>query len=417
MRFYFPDSQDQVDPRFDMVTEEHPIHRIRQRDDAYAHEILKRRPFDGILVSKPIVDGYGNGAAGKYSAASRSRLYREGVQEFFRINRSEVKVTALGDCGAFAYAMEEEPPYSVDEVIDFYDGCGFDAGVAPDHIVFGFVREPGLVPHDMEPEWERRRALTIHNAELFLRRHGQRYCTFTPLAVAHGWCPATYADSVDQLQNLGYQRIALGGMVPLKTPDILLALEAIAEVLKPETELHLLGVTRTEEIPTFAGLGVTSFDSTSPVRQSFKDDRDNYFSLDTTYVALRVPQVDGNPALKRAITAGKINQRDALAGERACLEALRGYDQGVVDLDDALQALLSYEHLTTGSSVYDDSYRRTLEDAPWKLCDCGICENAGIDVMMFRGSERNKRRGFHNLAVFRARLDRTLKSAAEEGIS
>jgi hypothetical protein len=28
---------------------------------------------------------------------------------------------------------------------------------------------------------------------------------------------------------------------------------------------------------------------------------------------------------------------------------------------------------------------------------------------MFRGSERNKRRGFHNLYVFRQRLDRELR--------
>jgi aspartate-semialdehyde dehydrogenase len=35
----------------------------------------------------------------------------------------------------------------------------------------------------------------------------------------------------------------------------------------------------------------------------------------------------------------------------------------------------------------------------------------GIDVAVFRGSERNKRRGFHNLCVFRQRLDRTLGAA------
>jgi hypothetical protein len=44
-------------------------------------------------------------------------------------------------------------------------------------------------------------------------------------------------------------------MVPLKTADIISALRAIDPVLKPDTELHLLGVARTEEIPTFAELG------------------------------------------------------------------------------------------------------------------------------------------------------------------
>ena len=47
MKFYFPDSQDQVDPTFDFVTEERSIFRVRQRDDRYAHEALQKPPFDG----------------------------------------------------------------------------------------------------------------------------------------------------------------------------------------------------------------------------------------------------------------------------------------------------------------------------------------------------------------------------------
>ena len=41
-----------------------------------------------------------------------------------------------------------------------------------------------------------------------------------------------------------------------------------------------------------------------------------------------------------------------------------------------------------------------------------ICEKAGIEIVLFRGAERNKRRGFHNLHVFRQRLDRELKGSA-----
>jgi hypothetical protein len=38
----------------------------------------------------------------------------------------------------------------------------------------------------------------------------------------------------------------------------------------------------------------------------------------------------------------------------------------------------------------------------------------GVEVIIFRGSERNKRRGFHNLAVFRDRMD-SLEMAATKG--
>jgi len=414
VRFYFPDSQDQIDPHFNLVTEEHPVHRIRQRDDVYAHEALKVRPFDGLLLSKALVDGQGMGAAGHYSNAARTRLYREGVRRFFRLPDASPPVATLGDCGAFAYVNEAEVPYTVNEVIDFYEHCQFDAGIAPDHIVFGFARDDSKASPELVAEGERRRRITIENAERFLHRHQQRKCRFEPLAVAHGWSAASYADSVDQLQRFGYQRIAMGGMVPLRTIDIVSSLEAIARVLTRGTELHLLGVTRTDEIPTFASLGVTSFDSTSPFRQAFKDDLDNFYTLDGTFVAVRVPQVDGNAALKRQIAAGRVNQRKAIIAERATLDILRRYDRGGAELEAAVRAVMDYDQLVQGKGTYESEYRRTLEARAWTTCDCGLCESAGIDIVLFRGSERNKRRGFHNLAVFRNRLHRTLGTSPSQ---
>ena len=50
MKFFFPDSQDSVDPSFDFESETRAEFRIRQRDDLYAHEIFEDPPFDGVLV-------------------------------------------------------------------------------------------------------------------------------------------------------------------------------------------------------------------------------------------------------------------------------------------------------------------------------------------------------------------------------
>ena len=68
MKFYFPDSQDQVDPSFDFRSEQRSIHRVRQRDDKYAHEVQTPPPYSGLLISKPIVDGL-PGSSGKYTVA------------------------------------------------------------------------------------------------------------------------------------------------------------------------------------------------------------------------------------------------------------------------------------------------------------------------------------------------------------
>ncbi|GAA0254403.1 hypothetical protein GCM10010492_63980 [Saccharothrix mutabilis subsp. mutabilis] len=405
MKFYFPDSQDLVSPTYDFINDEYLPTRVRQRDDVYAHEVAKPSPYDGILVSKAIVDGSMKGS-GKYAAPQRARLYRLGVREFFRL---PAKMSSLGDCGAFNYVDEEHPPYTVDEVLDFYEECEFDAGVSIDHVIFGYM--PGAGESDVDTAWVKRRHISLELAEKFYAAVQERDSPVEPVGAAQGWSPASYADSVARLQNIGYRRIALGGMVPLKTHEILACLEEIAPLLLPDTQLHLLGITRVDSMERFAEHGVTSFDSTSAFRQAFMDDRNNYHTADGAYTAVRVPQVDGNPALKRAILSGAISQRDAIAAERACLAALRGYDKGTVELDEVMTALATYEELVIGSTPtkksYLTHYRRTLEARPWKSCPCALCKEHGIEIAIFRGTERNKRRGFHNLTVLEAKM-RTL---------
>ena len=413
MQFFFPDSQDQIDPNFDFESEERSIYRVRQRDDQYAHEALTDPPLDGYLVSKTIVDGL-PGATGRYTIAQRHRLYRVGIREFFRLDvQPEPRLTTMGDCGAFSYVRDETPPYSPNEVIDFYDECGFDLGISVDHVILGF--DPMVDIDNQHPRskaWKDRQSLTIELAAEFFNRCESRKVSFVPIGVAQGWSPASYAFSVEALQKIGYRRIALGGMVPLKTNEILACLNQIDGSRHNDTQLHLLGITRCEHVEVFASLGVTSFDSTSPFRQSFKDDSDNFYSLDCNYTALKVPQVDGNPKLRGRIRAGQLNQETALKLERHCLVTLRRYDAGEVGLSTALQALLTYEDFCDDSRKdRSETYQKMLEDRPWKSCKCGICEKVGIEVALFRGSERNKRRGFHNLYVFGQRLRRELETA------
>jgi hypothetical protein len=413
VRFFFPDSQDQIDPAFDFTTEERSIFRVRQRDDRYAHEALRTPPFDGVLVSKTIVDGL-PGAAGKYSIAQRNRLYRTGIRDFFRLDDAPgPRLATMGDCGAFTYVRDDEPPYSPDEVIDFYDDCGFDLGISVDHVILGY--DPAADrdrSHPQREEWRKRQKLTLQLAKEFLARCRARSVSFEPMGVAQGWSPASYADAVVRLQKMGYRRIALGGMVPLKTHEVLASLRAISDIREPDTEFHLLGVTRCENVDAFAACGVTSFDSTSAFRQSFQDDRDNYYALDRTYTALRVPQVDGNPKLKGRIRAGQVSQEVALRLEGECLRALRRYDAGEVKAKTVLRALGAYDELCDGRKDRTVAYAEMLDDRPWRDCPCGICEAAGIEVAVFRGSERNKRRGFHNLYVFNQRLRRELEGSA-----
>jgi hypothetical protein len=413
MRFFFPDSQDQIDPAFDFTAEERSPLRVRQRDDRYLHEMLNGHVIDGLLVSKAIVDGL-PGATGKYSQAQRHRLYRTGVRRFFRLDAAPgPRVQTMGDCGAFSYIRDEVPPYTPDQVIDLYQECGFDLGISVDHVILGYDPEADRNSgHPHIRQWMTRQHLTLQLAGQFLARCRSRRVQFEPVGVAQGWSPASYAVAVRELQQIGYSRIAVGGMVALKTNEILACLQAINTVREPGTQLHLLGISRCASMTESAGLGVTSFDSTSAFRQAFKDDKDNYHTSGRSYTALRVPQVDGNPRLKAYILAGRVAQEEAIRREQACLRLLRDYDTGRTTVQALLGALKRYQEIIGARGDYGDAYRELLEESPWRKCPCGICSKAGIEVAVFRGSERNKRRGFHNVYVFRQRLDRELRTGS-----
>jgi hypothetical protein len=158
-------------------------------------------------------------------------------------------------------------------------------------------------------------------------------------------------------------------------------------------------------MPLFMSYGVTTFDSTSPFFQAFKDSTDNYYSGNSTYVAIRIPQVDGNATLKKLIISGRIDQSEAIKRERHALNAVRNYAERKCTVEDAVSAVMDYESLVMVRTDRSEQYRRTLSARPWENCTCGICDQVGVEVIIFRGSERNKRRGFHNLAVFRDRID------------
>jgi len=411
MKFFFPDSHDLVDPSFDFETEERSPARIRHQHDLYAHEVFSKAPYDGILLSKAIVDGTSQGA-GKYTAPQRLRLFRSGIRSFFRLG--ETPVQTMGDCGAFAYVREPVPPYSVDEVIDFYEKCGFDHGVSVDHVILGFTadgNERKLPPEELTG-YRERREITLTLARDFLKQHKKAKLRFTPVGVAQGWSPRSYATSVESLQKMGYTRIGVGGLVPLKTDEILAVLSAISEPRKKATSMHLFGVTRIDSLSEFQKAGVTSFDSTSPLLHAFKHDSKNYFTTSAEYAAVRIPQVEGNAKLAMRIRAGEIKQEGARRLEKQCLKDIVTYARTGRGLKSLLCALHEYNQLFDGRKDRSAMYSRTLADAPWKRCRCDVCRALGVHVVLFRGAERNRRRGFHNLYVLNSRLQNRLSASA-----
>lgn len=393
-----------MDPSFDFETEKNNEHRVIQRDDKYAHEIFSAPVYDGILVSKAIVDGV-SGVKGRYSIAQRQRFFREGIYSFFRLPKT---YATMGDCGAFSYAREYEPIYTVDEVNEFYENAGFTFGISLDHIIFDFETPKKKVTGDKLTECKRRQEITLELAEDFLKSNNDY--KFAPYGVAHGWNPDSYKDSVIRLQKMGYKRIALGGMIPLKSFEIMSVLEKLNEIRSTQTQFHLLGINRLDHIIEFSKYGVTSFDSTSPLMQGIKDDKDNYHTPNGNYTSIGLPQVDANNTMRKLVASGAIDQNQAFDLERECLDAVIAFDKGTESKENTLECLLRYEKLFNPTKSRIVAIEKVLNDQPWKACKCDVCKDIGIHVLLKRAAARNRRRGFHNLYVAYERLKQEQKN-------
>ncbi len=421
MRFIFADSLDTIDPAYDFLADRNGAGRTVHRDDQYPHEFLDEAPYDGILVSRGIVGDARH--PGKYSEAQLMRFRREGARRFLRYPESRFPGSMMmGDCGAFTYRNLPEPPYSADDTAEFYEDGGFTHGCSPDHLIFDFD-EPGAdrsisdVPEDVRNRYE----ITLQNAAEFYHAGGRLGRGFTPMGVIQGWSTASMAEAARSLADMGYDYLAIGGTVPLKIDQIRRVLAAMRDALPSRVRLHLLGFGKIEELSALEEFGVTSFDTTSPLLRAFKDAKKNYWMRTPNgdlsyYTAIRIPQATENNKLKHKALEGSLNQEDARMLEDAALKGVRAYAAGSASLDQGLDAVMDYwaalnwEEEASPSRRADAAakqrkvYADTLTDRPWEHCGCRVCREAGVEALIFRTSNRNKRRGIHNLHVFHTHL-------------
>ena len=166
---------------------------------------------------------------------------------------------------------------------------------------------------------------------------------------------------------------------------------------------------------------MTSFDTTSPLLRAFKDARKNYWVRTgggdlSYYTAIRIPQATENNKLKHKALEGTLNQEDARRLEDAALSGVRAYAAGDGTLDQGLDAVMDYwaalnwdEEISPtrraeAAARQRKAYAHTLSDRPWERCSCRVCRESGVETVIFRTSNRNKRRGIHNLHVFHTHL-------------
>jgi hypothetical protein len=421
MKFIFADSLDVVDPDYDFIEDRSKASRKAYWDDVFPHEIMGYAPYDGMLVSRATVGD--RRIAGVYTEAQAMRFHRVGARNFLRLDTPEFsKLDIFGDCGAFSYVKDDVPPYTPEDTVEFYDHAGFTHGCSVDHIIFEFNADiRGMDGGSADAR--RRFDITLENASAFLKASKYLSGRFIPMGVIQAWSPDSMAEAARRLVAMGYEYLAVGGMVPLKAEQIRQCLDAIRQAIPTPIRLHVLGFAKADEIASFIPYRITSFDTTSPLIRAFKDEKQNYYMPAAPgklcyYTAIRVPQAIENNKLKRLVKMGSFRAEELTIMEYSALKHLRAYDRNEADMEQTLAAVLKYNAPLATERPYEDArtmpimqklearYRLTLADRPWKKCQCPICIDISIEVIIFRASNRNKRRGIHNLAVYKSLVDK-----------
>jgi hypothetical protein len=401
--YFLPDWDDMLDSEFDFKRDRFSRSIRGERNEKHCNELMSPgRLCDGILVS--LAQRHVNkGVLRQVSDRDEDSLAPRSIRETFGLQSDQL---AFGDCGAYSYVAETEPSLSPAQAVSLYQIYGFDLGASVDHIpVPEFSNHNGRFSLTQHQRRQRVR-ITKENAAEFIRIHRERRCGFVPVGVIQSIGSRGYASQLPEYVEMGYRFVALGGLVPRSDTDILKILNSVEKARKKlprriadNVWIHLFGIFRPRIQSAIRKMNISSFDSASYFRKAWLRSSQNYLGNNGRwYAAIRVPMTTDPRTMKRLKTGGlEIAQLAEL--EKNALTALTRFGKRRQSMQSTLQAILEYDQHLSRSAVDEalvERYRRTLGDRPWEHCSCAICQDIGIHALIFRGSNRNKRRGAHN---------------------
>ncbi len=348
----------------------------------FIYECFKNIPFDGLLISKSKFDT-------NKSRFSHLLKNNKKLKDAFSIPKD---IKLFGDCGAFQYRNEEKPPYTAQEILNYYQDHGFDMGCSIDHIITN--------KKDVS-EREKRYQITKEYAKKCIDLYNENDYTFELFGVAQGWDIQSYSRIIEFLLELGYKNLCIGGLVGLNKKKIEnendLTLENLLVKLEPKFKkfkrVHIFGRGNIEYLPLFIDVGVTQFDN-NVMRKSWTDEKRSYFLYNKKnrsmkyYTSIRLP-----------LTENKQGKQEL---DTKIFNDLRDFSNNGMNIQDFILSLKNfyekYNKLNKKKfELNENLITNLLIDAPWKKCECDLCAKYQIHVSVFRRRMRNMSRGFHNV--------------------
>lgn len=397
MKYFIPEWDDRIDPNYNFLSDEHSEKHNENptKNDYYMWDLfgVDNVPFDGVLVSRMKLEENKN---------KLEYITKYGIHKFLHLPNN---FPIIGDCGAWGYINQEKPPFNTEELLEYYLKSGFNFAVSIDHLITPSVYKINDIIKQKRWDITIEKAIEFYD---FWNNNNNYKKSFIPIGVVQGWDKESYLLGLKELLKVGYKYIGVGGIARTPSNKLLEIINEIHSFLKTLTKkpnIHLFGIARPDILSQLKNLGVTSFDSASFLRRAWLGMSNNYFSFDgKQYGAIRIPQADRSPRAKKIIEEKKIDFQNLQKLEQECLKLMRDYDNNKTDIDTVLNKILEYDILLGEGRDNGHHIRKTLQDKPWQKCPCKICKEIGVETIIFRGNNRNRRRGFHNTVFFYDKL-------------
>lgn len=380
-------------------------------------------------------------------------------------------------------------------------------------ILSDLERHPHAVYRDDDMSF--RYDLTLTNAREMKNLYNEGDYSFRLMVAIQGWNARSYADAAEQVLDMGYQYIGIGGVAGSPEEAVKDSVTAVGSSVKDfehthntRIDTHVFGFAKTGAFDTIGKSGMSSFDSASMLRAAWTGGDNYHLDSDQRYDALRVRYPSNTASLPQAVETSLRAQEvlhalRAFDADTSISQALRDWHQSAEETLTGLEPYLrehrhdeqyksstlrpikqafrddyhhgqkvcanfsgkfrgelakllrkdsnddplpfeEYQQLLSGvRTVLDgweptkveeikqreeqsgeygtfnqmwvlvadytthlgdeghrDAYEELLRREPWNECDCQICRDYGIEVAIFRGNNRNRRRGFHNTRRF-----------------
>ncbi|WP_201294063.1 queuine tRNA-ribosyltransferase tRNA-guanine transglycosylase [Natronorubrum halalkaliphilum] len=178
-----------------------------------------------------------------------------------------------------------------------------------------------------EDDTEFRYQLTLDNATEMKKLYDDNDYSFRLMAAIQGWDPMSYARAANQVLDLGYQYVGIGGVAGSNASRIRDIVTGVGNSIKEHerdcktrVDTHVFGFAKTDAFETVGRTGMTSFDSASMLRSAWTGGDNYHLNSERRYDALRVRFGSNRDPLEKRI-------QTALRGQEL-LHSLRAYDVG-----------------------------------------------------------------------------------------